>query len=130
MNYEKITQIACDRALEILKAKNIRFRPMRRTARVNYKRGFIIGRTNLKTGLITIDIFTPTKREPKKISSVLRTLCHEVAHYQKRPFRQFYRERWINRQHYPEFYKQVEKNIRILKKDEILERFFVSGAGD
>ncbi|OGF43161.1 hypothetical protein A2303_06245 [Candidatus Falkowbacteria bacterium RIFOXYB2_FULL_47_14] len=97
---------------------------MRRKTRVDPKRGFVIGRTNLKTGLITIDILTPAKREPKKIASVLRTLCHEVAHHQKPPYRQFYRWRWIMRQHYPKFYKQILKNIEKLKKDEILKNYF------
>jgi len=130
MDHEGITQKCCDYALRILQADKLKFRPMRRIVRVNPKRGFIIGRTNLKTGLITIDIFTPRKREPKKISSVLRTLCHEVAHYQKMPFRQFYKGHWINRQHYPQFYKQVERNIRMLKNDKILKRFFIARAED
>jgi len=130
MAHEEEAQKYCDYALKILKADKLRFRPMRRTTRVNYKRGFVIGRTNLKTGLITIDVFTPRKREPKKISSVLRTLCHEIAHYQKRPFRQFFKGHLINRQHYPQFYKQVEKNIKILKNDKILKRFFIAKAGD
>lgn len=120
-----MAQKYCDYSLRILQAEGLKFRPMRRTARVNSKRGFIIGRTNLKTGLITIDIFTPAKREPKKISSILRTLCHEVAHHQKIPFRQIFKRRLIVRQHYPQFYKQVEKNINLLKKDKILSQFFI-----
>lgn len=116
--FEKEVQEICDTALRALRAhEKIRFRPMRRRAVVNTRKSYVIGRTNLKTGLITIDIFTPTKREPKKISSILRTLCHEVAHHQKPPFRQFYRFRWIVRQHYPEFYEQVNYNIEILKTD-------------
>ena len=130
MAHEEEAQKYCDYSLKILQADKLKFRPMRRKIRVNPKRGFVIGRTNLKTGLITIDIFTPRKREPKKISSVLRTLCHEVAHYQKRPYRQFYKGHLINRQHYPQFYKQVEKNIKILRNDKILKRFFIAKAGD
>ena len=125
MNYPESVQSICNYALTALKADKLKFRPMKKTARVSYKRGFVIGRTNLKTGLITIDVFTPTKREPKKISSILRTLCHEIAHYQKRPFQQFFKGHLINRQHYPQFYKQVEKNIKILKNDKILKRFFI-----
>jgi len=118
-------QDACDVALQILRAdKRIRFRPMIRRGVVNTRKSYVIGRTNLKTGLITIDIFTPTKREPKKVSSILRTLCHEVAHHQKPPFRQFYRWRWIIRQHYPEFYEQVNLNIEILKKHPQFENHF------
>lgn len=126
MDHEKIVRKYCDYSLKILQIDKLRFRPMKRIARVNPKRGFIIGRTNLKTGLITIDIFTPAKREPKKISSILKTLCHEVAHYQKKPYRQFYKGYLINRQHYPQFYKQVERNIKILRNDKILKRFFIA----
>ncbi len=125
MPYEQLVQLVCDNALKLLNAANIRFRPMRRkNNRVNTKRGYVIGRTNLKTGLITIDIFTPKKREPKKISSILRTLCHEVAHHQKRPFTQRHRGRWIIRRHFPEFYKQVNGNIEILKRDKWLGEYF------
>lgn len=124
MNHEKNIQEICDYALRVLNVNKIHFRPMRRTARVNTKRGFVIGRTNLKTGLISIDIFTPKFRKPKKISSVLRTLCHEVAHHQKKPFRQRHKGRWIIRQHFPEFYNQVNKNIKILKIDKVLEKYF------
>lgn len=124
MPYEELVQSICDRALTVLGVGRLKFRPMRRKTRVDPKRGFVIGRTNLKTGLITIDILTPAKREPKKIASILRTLCHEVAHHQKPPFRQFFRFRWIARQHYPKFYKQILKNIEILKKDGVLKAYF------
>ena len=133
MTHEQIIQSACDYAIEILKinlrniiAENeLRFRPMnRKNNRVNTKRGFVIGRTNLKTGLITIDIWTPKFRKPKKIASILRILAHEVAHHQKPPYRQRYRGRIITRQHFPIFYRQVNRNILKLKKDKILEKFF------
>ena len=97
---------------------------MRRVKPVKKGRSFVIGRTNLKTKLITIDIFTPRKRQNKKISTILRTLCHEIAHHQKPPYKQFFRFRWINRQHYPAFYQQAEKNIKNLKKDKILKKYF------
>lgn len=125
MQHEQLTQSICDSAIEILDVKKIYFRPMKRlNNRVNTKRGFVIGRTNLKTGSISIDIFTPKKRESKKISSILRTLCHEIAHHQKKPFRQRHKGRWIIRQHYPEFYNQVNKNILILRNCEELRRYF------
>lgn len=125
MNHEQIVQTACEYALQILKLKKLRFRPMKRkNNRVNTKGGFIIGRTNLKTGLITIDIWTPKFRKPKKITSILRTLAHEIAHHQKMPFRQRHRGRWIIRQHYPVFYRQVNKNVLKFKKDRILSKFF------
>ena len=96
----------------------------RKNNHVNTQRGYVIGRTNLKTGGITIDILTPKKREPKKISAILKVLCHEVAHHQKPPYKQFHRFRWINRQHYPEFYEQITENIERLKKDNIFKKYF------
>ena len=125
-NHPQIAQNACDKALAILKLKKLKFRPMRRRSRVNTKRGFIIRRTNLKTGLITIDIWTPKKREPKKISSILRTLCHEAAHHQKKPFYERHKGRWIIRRHYPDFYAQVNKNINKLKKSDSFKTYFNS----
>ena len=125
MDHEQLAQIVCEQALDILKANKLNFRPMRRkNNHVNTKRGFVIARTNLKTGLITIDILTPKKREPKVIASILRTLCHEVAHHQKKPFRQRFRGHIITRQHYPEYYRQVNKNIEILRNNNILGKYF------
>ncbi len=125
MTHEQTVQTICDYAIKILQTKKLRFRPMqRKNNRVNTKHGYVIARTNLKTGLITIDILTPKQRKPKKISSILRTLAHEIAHHQKPPFRQRHKSRWINRQHYPAFYRQVNKNISILKKDKVLNKYF------
>ena len=121
--YEQEIQQICDYAIEILKVKNIKFRPMRRTSAVNPRR-YVLGRTNLKTGLITIDILTARKRKPKKIASILKILAHEIAHHQKKPFRQRFRGYLINRQHYPEFYTQVKRNILIFREDKILSKYF------
>lgn len=125
MNYEEIARAACDRALAMLNIKNLRFRPMiRKNNHVNTRHGYVIGRTNLKTGLITIDILTPKFRKPKKISSILRTLAHEAAHHQKPPYRQRHKGRIIARQHYPIFYRQVNRNISKFKKDKVLSEYF------
>lgn len=124
MGHENLVQNICDEALKILKMPKLKFRPMARRGLVNTKKSYIIGRTNLKTGLITIDIWTPKKREAKKISSILSILCHEIAHHQKSPYRQKYKGRLIIRRHYPKFYKQVTKNINALKADKILGEYF------
>ena len=121
MDFEKEVQMICNQALSIFGYPNLHFRPMRKQEdHVNTKRGFVIGRTSLKTGLIAIDIFTPKERRTKKISAILRTLCHEVAHHQKQPYRQRFRGRIINRIHYPVFYRQVQRNIDKLKKNKLL----------
>ena len=124
LNLSSVQDI-CDYGLEVIGLSGLRFRPMcRRNDRVNDKRGFVIGRTNLKTGLITIDIFTPKFRKPKKISSILTTLAHEAAHHQKPPYRSRFMGRIINRCHYPVFYRQVTRNINKLKRDKALEAYF------
>jgi len=124
MEFDKIIQSICDRALRILKVDYLHFKPMNRKNCVANQRSFIIGRTNLNTGLITIDIFTPKKRRPRTVASVLRILCHEVAHHQKPPYRQRYRGRIITRRHYPVYYRQVNRNINKLKKDNELKKYF------
>jgi len=124
--FEQAVQNICDQALDLFGIDRLKFRPMhRKDNHVNTKRGFVIGRTNLKTGLITIDIFTPEFRKPKKISSILRTLAHEAAHHQKLPYRSRFRGRIIIRSHYPIFYKQVTRNINKLKKDKDLGKYFL-----
>lgn len=127
LNDEHILSVEqiCRRALAVFGLPQLHFLPMRRRDdRVNTKRGYVIGRTNLKTGLITIDIFTPKFRKPKAKASILRTLAHEAAHHQKPPFRSRYRGHLINRCHYPVFYRQVTRNINKMKKDKILKRYF------
>lgn len=117
MKFEREVEEICQKALETLGFKDLVFKILRsQQSIVNTKRNFVIGRTNLRTGLIEIDIWTPKKRRPKKISSILRTLCHEVAHHQKKPYRQRFRGRIITRMHFPIFYRQVNKNIARLKK--------------
>ena len=115
---------ACERAFFVLGVSDLKFRPMRRRKPVNPKKGYVLGRTNLKTGLITIDVLTAVKREPKKVSAILRILCHEIAHHQKRPFLARYKRKIITRQHYPEFYKQVNENVERLRGDGELGKYF------
>jgi len=93
---------------------------------LNLKKGYKLAYINLKTKTITLDIYTPKFRRPKAINSILRILAHEIAHWQKPPFRQVWRGRIITRQHYPAFYKQVNKNIKQMKKDKLLKKYFKS----
>lgn len=124
MSHEDEVQLLCNKALKILTKEKIRFRPMARRGIIDTKKGYILARTNLRTKLITIDIYTARKREPMKIARILRSLCHEVAHHQKKPYRQLYRGKWITRQHFPLFYKQVSKNIEKLKSHKELFIYF------
>ncbi len=91
---------------------------------IDLKKGYTIGYTNLKTKVIAIDIYTPKFRREKSINSIIRVLAHEIAHHQKPPFRQRWRGRVITRQHYPLFYKQVNRNVEKMKKDKILREYF------
>jgi len=126
MNYLLFVQNICDYAISLIKVdKKLYFRPMNRlNSRVDIKRGYVLGRTNLKTGLITIDIFTPRFRKPKAVPSLLRILAHEIAHHQKPPFRSNYRGHMIIRRHYPKFYRQVNRIIGIFKQDKKLKVHF------
>ena len=93
---------------------------------IDLKKGYTEAYTNLKTKVISIDIYTPKFRREKSINSLLRILAHEIAHHQKPPFRQRWRGRIIIRQHYPIFYKQVNRNIEKIKKDKLLKEYFKS----
>ena len=57
LNFEQEVQKICGHALNLFGIDRLKFRSMRRQDNhINTKRGFVIGRVNLKTGLITIDI--------------------------------------------------------------------------
>ena len=107
---------------DILEMSDISFRVIQRRT-VSTKR-YIAGYINLRTKVIALDILTPKKMRPRSPNGLIRTLAHEIAHIQKMPFRQRYKGRWITRQHYPEFYQQIEKNINKIKKDPELAGYF------
>lgn len=119
-NCENIFQRAC----EVLNLQGFTFKPKVIKSGDGYVRNYKLGYTNLKSKLVVIDIYTQKKKKPKKYSSILAVIAHELAHHQKKPYRQFYMFRWINRVHYPEFYKQVTKNIGRFKKDEMLGELY------
>lgn len=113
---EELFKHACN----VLKVKNVKLKIINRKTDKVRRLGYL----NLKTRTIGLDILTPKKRQPKSLNSILRVIAHEIAHLQKKPYRQFYRGKWINRIHYPAFYKQVTRNINKFKKDKILKEFF------
>ena len=109
----------------ILKLKGFQIRPMNRKAPIeNTAKNFSLAYINLKTKVVTIDLFTPKRRENKSINTILRILAHELAHYKKMPYMQRFKGRIIVRQHYPAFYKQVNKNIEKFRKDKELGQYF------
>ena len=119
-NCEHIFQRAC----QVLKLQDFAFKPKIIKAGDGYVRNYRLGYTNLKSKLVVVDIYTQKKKKSKKYSSILAVIAHELAHHQKKPYRQFYMFRWINRIHYPEFYEQVTRNIEKFKKDELLKQFY------
>ncbi len=125
MTHEEKIQKIFTRIAGIFNLKNFTFKTMRRQIDaqgrgvLNLKKSYTLAHTNLKTKTITIDIYTPRHRKPKSIKSILNILAHEIAHHQKLPFRQFHRGKWIIRQHYPAFYKQVNKNIKKIQDDNL-----------
>lgn len=124
--HEIIVQNVCNYACGILKYPNLKILIMRRVKPVGKNRGYVLGHTSIGGNTITLDIYTARLRKPKKISSILSVLAHEIAHHQKKPYRQWYKGRWIIRQHFPKFYKQVIKNMARLKKDKMLEKYFTN----
>jgi hypothetical protein len=124
ITHQKKIQQIFEHACKCLKVTGFTFRVMKRKAPINTAKNYSVGYTNLRTKLIAIDIFTPKKRQPKSINSILRILAHEIAHHQKKPYKQLFRLKWINRSHYPAFYKQVNKNIAKFKKDKELKQYF------
>ena len=125
MTHNKFITHLITHTFKILHQPKLFFRVMQRQKPVGKNvRNFRLAYTNLQTGLICIDILTPRKRQPKKPSAILRVLAHEIAHHQKPPFRQRFKGRIINRQHYPSFYNQVNKNIAKIKKDPLLGQYF------
>lgn len=124
MSHEEICENIFRRACEALKMEGFRYKAKVVRAGDGYVRSYKLGYTNLRSKLVVIDIYTQKKKEPKKYSSILSVIAHELAHHQKKPYRQFYNFRWINRIHYPEFYEQVKKNIEKFKNDSQLRHFY------
>ena len=116
MTHEEAVRDLFFKAIEIFKLDGYRFRLMRRMVDeegrgvLDLTKGYKEAYINLKTKVITIDIYTPKFRKPKSMKGIMRVLAHEIAHIQKPPYRQRFRGRIIARQHYPEFYEQVNKN--------------------
>ena len=124
MSHQLQVGLAVERAFEVLKAKGFTFMEMERTQAVKKNAGYIEGHTSFADKTITVDIYTARLRKPKKISAILGVLAHEIAHHQKPPYRQRHNGRLITRYHYPQFYKQVNRNIAKLKKDRELKKFY------
>lgn len=113
------------RACLILNVKNATWKPMTgRTAPVNTARDYSEGYTDIERREVTLDIFTPKRRDPRSSNGLLRLIAHELAHIQKPPYKERYKGRWINRIHYPEFYEQVNKNVDLLKQDAEFRGYF------
>lgn len=131
MSHEEQISKIFDQIIKLFNLQGFLIKTMRRQVDeqgrgvLNLKKSYTLAHTNLKTKTITIDIYTPRHRRPKALKSILNILAHEIAHHQKPPFRQFFRRRWITRQHYPAFYRQVKKNIEKIRTDEILKKYFL-----
>lgn len=126
MTHEEICERIFEYACRCLKMKDFTFKPKVVRAGDGYVQSYKLGYTNLASKLVVIDIYTQKLKKPKKYSSILAVMAHELAHHQKKPYRQLdlRRRKWINRIHYPEFYQQVNKNIDKFKKDKVLKQFY------
>ncbi len=125
MSHLQLVEQVFLRACQVLGLAGFSFRPMNRTSPVkNPRKSFQVANINLKTRIVTIDIYTPRKRQPKKISAILALMAHELAHVQKSPYRSRFRGRMILRMHYPGFYRQVTRNVGKFKKDKELREYY------
>jgi hypothetical protein len=128
--HEKKIEEAFSHLCGLFKLKGFSLRFMRRMVDeegkgiLNLKKSYNLAYADLKKRLIVIDIYTPRHRKPKALNSILRVLAHEIAHFQKLPYRQYHRGKWIVRQHYPAFYKQVNKNVDKIKKHKAFRDLF------
>jgi hypothetical protein len=126
---QKIDQIF-KQLIKLFNLNGFVFKIMRRQTdewgrgKLNLKKSYVLAHTRLKNKTITVDIYTPRFRKPKAIRSILNILAHEIAHHQKPPFRQRFRGHLIVRQHFPVFYNQVNRNIKKMKKDEVLSEYY------
>ncbi|MEA2098176.1 MAG: M48 family metalloprotease [Patescibacteria group bacterium] len=124
MNHEQNCEQIFEEACRVLKLRGFLFKPKVIRKGDGYVKNYKFGYTNLKSKLVVVDIYTQKLKKPKKYSSILAVIAHELAHHQKKPYRQLYKFHWINRIHYPEFYDQVAKNIRKFKRDGVLTEFY------
>ncbi|MFH0779550.1 MAG: hypothetical protein V1928_01700 [Parcubacteria group bacterium] len=126
-SHEQLVQLLFNKVCAILKADGLTLRIIKRKGKITKGR-YLKGYINLRKRIIGLDIYTPKKMEPKSFNGLIRTICHEVAHLQKLPYKQYYKRHWIIRQHYPAFYKQIERNINKIKKDATLGAHFEQDA--
>ena len=126
MTHEEICRRIFEHACRCLNMKGYKFQPKVIRAGDGYAKTYTLGYTDLNSKLVVIDIYTQKLKKQKKYSSILSVMAHELAHHQKKPYRQLdlRRIKWINRIHYPEFYEQCNKNIDKFKKDKILKQFY------
>jgi hypothetical protein len=123
--HELMVKNICSYACRLFKYPDLQVKTMQRLRPVAKNRGYVMGHTSIGSKTITLDLYTARQRKPKKISAILAVLAHEIAHHQKPPYRQFWKGKWIARQHFPRFYMQVNKNMEKMKQDELLGKYFI-----
>ena len=118
---EKVAElfsIAC----RVLDLDGFKVRPLRRRSQPGAAlRSYKLGYIQLEKKMVTLELYTHKTRRPRGYGALLKTIAHELAHYQKPPFKQLHKGRWINRIHYPEFYQQVTENINLFKQHPLLQ---------
>lgn len=122
-HHEELVFILFERIKDILGFKDLSLKIMKRQGSKSNK-NYVLGYINLQKKIIVLDVYTPKTLKPKSLNGLIRTLAHEIAHLQKPPYRERYKGRWIIRQHYPEFYTQVERNIKKIRTDKSLNMHF------
>lgn len=134
--HEALVEHLFQRTCQILNMPGFELKPLRRRMRGKGKfRSFKYGYTRLDEKSVTIDLYTPKTMTTRRIDSILRVICHELAHHQappkigiiqKRSRRSLFRVsfRRIVFAHHPEFWQQVKKNVELISKDEVIAEYF------
>jgi hypothetical protein len=125
--HEALIEHLFKRACLVLGMKGFELRPLRRRVRgVGKLHSYKLGYTKLGEKLVTIDLYTPRTMKQRKIDAILRVICHELTHHQEPP--RLYRRgfHFVRMVHHPRFWKQVKKNVELLKKDEVLGPYFAT----
>lgn len=134
--HEALVEHLFQRTCQILNMPGFELKPLRRRMRGKGRfRSFKYGYTRLDEKSVTIDLYTPKTMQARRIDSILRVVCHELAHHQappkvgfiqKRSRRSLFRVsiRRIVFAHHPEFWQQVKKNVELISKDEVIAEHF------
>jgi predicted SprT family Zn-dependent metalloprotease len=123
--HEALVEHLFRRVCLLLGLPDFELKPMRRRLRGKGAfRSFKYGYTRLNEKSVTIDLYTPKTMTTRRMDSILRVICHELAHHQAPPRTVIFRRRLCRLAHHPEFWQQVKSNVELISKDEVIAEYF------